>query len=33
MVVKFKIEGGKAVSFEVRVDEAQVIASGKRLPI
>jgi hypothetical protein len=32
MVVRFKVEGGKAVSFEVRVDENQVIASGTRLP-
>ena len=32
MVVKFKLEGGKATSFEVRMDEGQVIAAGKRLP-
>ena len=32
MVIKFKLEGGKATSFEVRMDEGQVIASGKRLP-
>src|SRR5687768_7375700 len=32
MVVRFKLEGGKATSFEVRVDEGQVIASGKRVP-
>jgi hypothetical protein len=32
MVVKFKLEGGKATSFEVRMDEGQVMASGKRLP-
>jgi hypothetical protein len=32
MVVKFKLEGGKAASFEVRMDEGQVIAAGKRLP-
>jgi len=32
MVIKFKLEGGKATSFEVRVDEGQVIASGKRVP-
>jgi hypothetical protein len=32
MVLKFKMEGGKATSFEVRMDEGQVIAAGKRLP-
>ncbi|HJR36442.1 MAG TPA: DUF2911 domain-containing protein [Gemmatimonadales bacterium] len=32
MLIKFKMESGKAASFEVRMDEGQVIASGKRLP-
>ena len=32
MLVKFKLEGGKAASLEVRMDEGQVFASGKRLP-
>ena len=32
MVITFKIDGGKAASFEVKVDEAQVIAKGTRQP-
>ena len=32
MVFTFSQLGGRAAAFEVKVDEGQVIASGKRIP-